>query len=773
MLELFPFQYKAATQVCDRYIEYLGSPVPFAQRGKPTRRVPFYQALSALTGAGKTAILAESVNQIAATMELAPVVLWLSKGKVVVEQSYANLMDGGKYRHLLGNVEVRPLSEYRPTDVAAATGALVYFGTVGTFNQKDKATSNLRIYTSEVDTMGTSAWAALRTRTDEMGARRPLLVVYDEAQNLSDQQTDLLLELEPDGFLLASATLRFPERFHTQVIAPLKGADYDDDWLVTSIKSSAVVESGLVKSQVVMAGYKSPMEETINDMVADLRQAEQDARAAGVGFLPKAIYVANTNQLASDVKVSDDPAQPFMERQAPPILIWRHLTEVVKIPASEIAVYADLRTDKGYPLPANFNLFNGGDKDYANFTDGDYRHIIFNLALQEGWDDPAVYFAYVDRSMDSTVQITQVIGRVLRQPGAKRYNEDRLNTASFYVRVDENSTFDAVLADVKKGLGGSAPEIRIVSTSPGKRRVEELAPKVKLTVPKAALDNRHAVEALRKSLAIMPDFSNDIVNTLGDGQRRIVTRALGSDSVIDEGWRDTGASSRVSARWVFRREVAREFPPAQTTLDTTGRKFDAMVGIGSIAFSQVAKAAHDAISAYLENVYLNQQRVNDYEVGSVLVDPDKMLTFDYSVHRGYDGLNGLEIQYATALDGLGLPWARNFPRVGYGIPLVTTGDTNKFYPDFLLWTDEAVILLDTKGNFLLLGDAARKLLSITAKAGASRRLEVRFVSVGNWSKDHERRSGEGFTLWGLTAGQQLRTQHFDDLDEVAKFVAGS
>lgn len=772
MLELFPFQYKAATQVCDRYLEYLGSPVPFAQRGKPTRRVPFYQALSALTGAGKTAILAESVNQIASTMAVAPVVLWLSKGKVVVEQSYANLMDGGKYRHLLGNVEVRPLSEYKPTDVAAATGALVYFGTVGTFNQKDKATSNLRIHTSEVDTIGTSAWAALRTRADGMAVRRPLLVVYDEAQNLSDQQTDLLLELEPDGFLLASATLRFPEAFHTQVIAPLKGAGYDDDWLVTSIKSSSVVESGLVKSQVVMAGYKSPMEETIDHMMGDLRQAEQDARAANVGFLPKAIYVANTNQLASDMKMSDDPAQPFAERQAPPILIWRHLTEVVKIPASEIAVYADLKTDKGYPLPSTFNLFNGGDKDYARFTEGDYRHIVFNLALQEGWDDPAVYFAYVDRSMDSTVQITQVIGRVLRQPGAKRYNEDRLNTASFYVRVDENSTFDKVLTDVEKGLGGSAPEIRIVSTSPGKRRVEELVPKVKLTVPKAALDNRHAVEALRKSLAIMPDFSNDVVNTLGDGQRRVVTRALGSDSVIDEGWRDTGASSRVSARWVFRREVAREFPPAQTTLDTTGKKFDAMVGIGSVAFAQVAKAAHDAISAYLENVYLNQQRVNDYEVGGVLVDPDKLVTFDNALHKGYDDLNPLESQFATALDGLGLPWVRNLPRVGYGIPLVTTGDTTKFYPDFLLWTDEAVILLDTKGNFILLGDAARKLLSITAKPGASRRLDVRFVSVGNWSKDHQRKSGEGFTLWGLSAGQQLRTQHFDDLKDVAKFVAG-
>jgi len=771
MLELFPFQNQAAAQVCDRYLEYAGSPVPFAQRGKPIRRVPFYQALSALTGAGKTAILAASVAQIAESMDVAPVVLWLSKGKVVVDQSYANLIDGGKYRHLLGNSEVRELSAYKPLDVASAKDALVYFATVGSFNQRDKATSNLRVHTSNVDTIGTSAWTALKNRADSEGTRRPLLVVYDEAQNLSDQQTDLLLELDPDGFLLASATLRFPEAFHAQVIAPLRGAGYDDEWLTTSINSSAVVNSGLVKSQIVMAGYQTPMEETINDMIADLKEAEADARSEGVDFLPKAIYVANTNQLATDGKRSDDPSQPFSERQAPPILIWRHLTEVAKIPAAEIAVYAALRTDSSYPLPPEFNLFNGGDKDYANFEAGNYRHIIFNLALQEGWDDPAVYFAYIDRSMESTVQITQVIGRVLRQPGAKRYVAPRLNTASFYVRVDQNSTFDGVLADVKKNLGGAAPEIQIVATPPGKKRVEELAPKYDLTVPKAALDNRDAVEALRKSLASMPDFSDDATNTVGDGQRRVVKRTLGSETIVDDGWRNTGASSQVSARWVFRREISREFPPAQTTLDTTGKKFDAMVGIGSVAFAQVAKAAHEAVGAYLENVYLKQQRLNEYHVPAVLVDPGKVVRFSNAVHEGYDGLNNLELQFANALDELDLRWARNLPRVGYGIPLVSTGDTNVFYPDFLVWTDSAVLLIDTKGNFLLLGDAARKLLTIAQKEGASRRLDVRFVSTGHWSKEHERQSGEGFTLWGLSAGQKLRTQHFDTLTELAQFVA--
>src|SRR5215208_3450025 len=107
-----------------------------------------------------------------------------------------------------------------------------------------------------------------------------------------------------------------------------------------------------------------------------------------------------------------------------------------KIDPSKIAIYASLDFDKNYPPPEEFNLFRGGDKDYENFIVGNYQHVIFNQSLQEGWDDPACYFAYIDKSMGSNVQIEQVIGRVLRQPEAKHYPTDILNTAHFFVRVD-------------------------------------------------------------------------------------------------------------------------------------------------------------------------------------------------------------------------------------------------------------------------------------------------------------------------------------------------
>lgn len=325
MITLFQFQETAAAQIRQRVSEYLDDPVTAGRRANK-HVVPYFQALSALTGAGKTVILAAAVAHIAGELPVAPVILWLSKGKVVVEQSFANLSPGGKYHRLLDNMAVAALADYSPDDVAQSDRPLIYFATVGTFNQKDKEDGNLRIYKSDVDTMEQSVWTALTQRLDAAGNRRPLIVVYDEGQNLSDQQTDLLLDLEPDIFLPASATMKIPARLDREIQA-LRSADWTPDELVTKVPTSQVVDAGLVKSTVLLEGYNSPMEETVATLIQGLRETEEEARAHGVDFKPKAIYVSDTNVVADTPNQTESPKQPFGHRKAPPILIWRYLTE--------------------------------------------------------------------------------------------------------------------------------------------------------------------------------------------------------------------------------------------------------------------------------------------------------------------------------------------------------------------------------------------------------------------------------------------------------------
>jgi type III restriction enzyme len=769
MIELFQFQREASAAIAERFITYLDDAV-IGGTAKSPRRVPFFQALSSLTASGKTVILADATAQVAGAMAVAPVVLWLSKGTVVVEQSYANLLPGGKYNHILGDFAVRALSEYDVIEVRESALPLVYFATVGTFNQKDKENGDRLIFRTDIDTADQSTWDALKSRIDDHGNRRPLIIVYDEAHNLSDQQTDLLMELDPDGFLLASATMRLPQRLAREVDA-LRAAGKDDDWLVTSISPKAVADSGLVKSTVILGGYKSPMEETVSAMLVDMREAEADAVQYGLPGSPKAIYVCNTNMVATDSFRRDDPKQPFHQREASPILIWRYLVEIHNIDPSTIAVYASLKFDKDFPPPAEFVLFSGGDKDYTDFTAGDFRHVIFNLSLQEGWDDPMAYFAYIDRSMDSRVQIEQVIGRLLRQPQATHYPAERLNTAHFYVRVDKNETFNEVLDDVSQRLAQEAPQVRIIKSPPGKARPREYPVKQEATVPATAYDSRETIKPIEELIANLSDYRTDTVNTRGIGARRIATQEIGAVNVDESEWETFEQSNLVSARWAFQREVKRQFARALEVASTADDKFDAKIGLGSPAYGHVTDIAHKVVESYLKNVALVQRKSDPYIVGPILGREEDVELFKHAIHEGYDGLNPIEREFARALDRAELTWCRNPARTGYGIPLITLGSTVTFYPDFLVWIGDNVLAVDTKGDHLLLEAAGRKLLAVRVPPGSATNLHIRFVSRGRFNEQVQEEDKEGFTLWSRREDGTLRAAHYDDLDAVVNSLS--
>lgn len=762
MLSLFQFQETAAANVSSRVTEYLDDPARVTVNRK-LHVPPFFHALSALTGAGKTAMLAEAVSQIADTMPVKPIVMWLSKGKVVVRQTFENLSPGGKYHHLLDGMAVDVLANYKPEVVTDANQPLVYFATVGTFNQRDKESGTLLIHKSDVDNMEASVWDALRLRTDGDGNRRPLIVVYDEAQNLTNQQTELLLELEPDGFLLASATMRLPARIGEEV-QHLRTAGYagpDDEYLVTKVKTADVVAEGLVKDTVLLAGYNTPMEEAIAQLLEDWGQATVEAEALGLDLQPKSIYVCNTNVVADTPNLTDDPKQPFDQRQAPPILIWKYLVEQLGVDPSTVAVYADLKTDKAYPLPEEFNLFKGADKDYDAFTAGDYKHIVFNLSLQEGWDDPSVYFAYIDKSMESSVQITQVIGRVLRQPGAEHYPSERLNAAQFYVRVDKNAVFNGVIDEVKEQLGEGPDGVKIVISPPGKPKPQEYPSKGEFFVPQTAQNPALAQSKIIDLLARFSDYRGDDQNTKGAGSRRVLRQKVGQSGTETE-WEEYEHSAEASARWVFHREIQRQFKAALGVVNLAEPKLDAIVGIGSPAYAHVTDLADDVVMAYVKGVRLVQRKSNPYKVGPVMGRPDELVMYQNAVHEGYTGLNSIERPFADELDKIGVAWARNPSRSGYGIPLITVGPTSNFYPDFLIWTAERVICVDTKGPQLVDSTARRKLLTIKP-SDEGRRLDIQFVSEGKYDDELTRRDSDGYTYWGLADDGSISTMHFHEM----------
>lgn len=757
--ELLPFQARAADQIARRYSLLASDDMrPMEHRRWPT---PFYQALAAITGSGKTAMLADAVAQIRARMESEPLVLWVSKSKAVVAQTLANFEPGGKYESLIEGFVAVGFGSLSQALIEDDTQAVLATSTVGLFNRDD-----VRVHRPAEDSSSLAPWQLLKRRApDGAKERRPLVVVYDEGHNLTDQQTDYLFELEPDVLLVASATMRTPGRLG-QIIDRFVAAGWhkgtlDDPsdptaeptrGLVTTVRSSDVVDAGLVKRQIVVGGYATEMEGALNDVVAEFADVSAKAEVLHPTFRPKAIYVCKTN-ISQDDGTADLHARPFDQRRAPPILIWRYLVEQAGVKPEEIAVYCDLRFDrKSFPPPPDFKHFSGGEDDFAAFSAGGFRHVIFNQSLQEGWDDPECCIAYIDKSMGSQVQIEQVIGRVLRQPGARHYPDQALNTATFVIRMNSKQEFPQILDTVRRKIAADLPEVKLEGFSSRKdREKSKLKPKVSTEVPEIHIDADAALKPLREVVASITDYTADTgVNVEGPGQVTRATQAIGDGSaavMVDE---DRAHSNRVIARWLIRRQMMALYPEAAKTVDWADPRFEVLIEITSRAASHLQHKAEELVDCYLENADLAFEAKNLYRPGEILVQPDKLVRFDNAVHEGYSDLSdAFERPFAEAIDQTSLTWCRNPTNGGYAIPLLQKSSTRNFYPDFLVWKDGLIYAIDPKGDHLIQSDAGRKLLAISDETG-KQKVIVKLITEGKWDADtFKRKSAGGYSVWGL------------------------
>jgi type III restriction enzyme len=757
-MELFPFQQVAATQIAERFGQYVIDPLMVDR----TKTVPFFQMLVSITGSGKTLVLADAIAQMQSQLPRQPIVLWLSKGRVVVWQTFTNLTSG-KYADNIPGFTVKPLLELAPADIEDADTPLLLIATVGKFARQDDQEADRRIFQVQLDLASESLWTLLKRRRLPGGERRPLIVVYDEGQNLSDLQTERLMELAPDALISASATPSVPQALERVISRLRTDKNWTDADFKTAVSSRAVVDSGLVKRRISIGGYVTPMETAVDALLADMQEAAASASQIDEPFRPKAIYVCTTNTV-DGVPIAEDAKRSFEERQARPILIWRHLV-AAGVDPSKIAVYCQLNFNRETPPPRSFNLFGGADRDYDRFVAGDFEHIIFNLSLQEGWDDPQCAFAYIDKEMASARQITQVIGRVLRQPGAKHHPDPILNTAHFYIRSDERGVFEEIIQDVRDQLASEHPSIEL-SIRPENRRADRYrqSPSRPRAVPITSIDSGGARQPIERIVSRLMDFRGGGPNVVGQGSRMHVLQEIGVSDAPTYEWVEVEHSNKVTVRSIFRREVQRLFPGGLrrsggpiNLVDIELPKFDASVEIASPATQHVRQIAAEVVNAFVDHSRLLQNEDDPpYTVGPVAVDPNGAIEFRNALHGKYSGLNNFEAEIAKAIDRTQRVWCRNPEGSGYFIPLLDRGSTATFWPDFLMWIDRTVVAIDTKGDHLLSEDSRRKLFDIDS-TGSRARILLRLISEGEWhvapGGQIGKRRSNGYTVWLWASGQ--------------------
>ena len=78
------------------------------------------------------------------------------------------------------------------------------------------------------------------------------------------------------------------------------------------------------------------------------------------------------------------------------------------------------------------------------------RYIITKQALQEGWDCPFAYVLAVLTNPGSKTALTQLVGRILRQPDGKKTGNQWLDESYVYCFQRKGA---ALLQDIRKGFG--------------------------------------------------------------------------------------------------------------------------------------------------------------------------------------------------------------------------------------------------------------------------------------------------------------------------------
>lgn len=761
-IKLFEFQQEAAIRLTEAIEEWVQV---CAEHGAPRlgrTEVPFVGHLRAVTGAGKTPILASVVGNLGSG-----VVLWTSKSGAVVDQTARNL--SGKYRHLLPPdtkiIRERPSKGDWDHLMESDAGLVIWVTTVGSWNEADAAetagseSARLNMHRPHRDWGGdTSPWDQLRTQL-----KRPLWVVYDESHNQTMVQLDQLTGLGPVGFLLASATP--PEGGKFDEFAKLVA---DDEYLSSvaekarvRVSTKDVVAHQLLKHTIDVENFDSDPEALLDAVLELHASLTKKTVEVGAGIAPKALYVVEKS----------NPGKG--ELTSRPVAIWEYLVGRGVSP-EDIAVYTQTKVlpDEAVRVTSLSGLLP------------QHTHIICNRTLQEGWDDPEAYIEYFDDESNSYIRISQVIGRALRQPEATHFDDEALNTATLFVRVP-NARFEGIIDGLKQELAlyavdeanpaGSAA-IRI-------RTKKDPLPSVPvkpqyvgtLSLPQYQLGEAElsGEEAKIRAMSTQTFEAKDLA---APGARTVQSISLKGDRDRYRFERIANGMKRRNGEYLRRRIQVLNRHCAHLLNPTlfTASGFDQWSCSGSTAQSLLADRAAAVIDTFEATVELVRNEIAGEETwtpGPHQPTSSDMIAFNNAVHERYarNSFRPEELEFARALDNLNEGvWLRNPVRgEGYGIPLpAKVGSSSTFYPDFIWWTGHLVLAIDPTGSHIFEAKVRGKLLTLDTPAVV---LLAKGKLAADWSTTED---ADGYTVVRARKGRQPAPEYYADLNTAFRRVGG-
>ncbi len=381
-----------------------------------------YFCLRVPTGGGKTWLAARSVSLVNTHLLRGEhsVILWLVPSKPIREQTLKALRDRTHPYHLAlreaGPITVMDLEEAKSvTRATLDSSTTVIVATRQAFQVEDEECRKVyqssgalmhhfdNLSPAQRDGLLSDGQGEQRTTpcslANVLRLRRPFVVVDEAHNSRTELAFDMLARFRPSGVMELTATPDL-ERTPSNVLH--------------SVSAAELKAEEMIKLPVVLAtepNWQQCLADAIGRRDA-LQQLADEERRAGAPYLRPLVLIQSEPRRAG-IETLD------FER------VRQELISNHQIPASEIVVATGdekglEQIDAGYPL---------GIADPACPV----KFVITQKALAEGWDCPFAYILVSMASLSSATAVEQLLGRVLRQPGASHRQAKALNQSYAFV----------------------------------------------------------------------------------------------------------------------------------------------------------------------------------------------------------------------------------------------------------------------------------------------------------------------------------------------------
>ena len=386
------------------------------------------------TGGGKTIMAAHAVA-LAGKAVLdsdAPIALWLTPSDTIRSQTLEALSNARHpYRQALAHYfgdrvqvcDLESLQTISPHDVGKA--AIVIVATIQSFNVTDTAKRNVYSFFEELaphfDNLPINLSAGLETVSETdllsqpyltakdvgrvkysvanwMHLQRPIVILDEAHNNRTDRFFKSLGRVNPSCVIEMTAT-------------PVSGNN-----VLYHVAAAELKAEQMIKLPIVLAEHPQGWRECLRDARLTRDRLELVAQREPDYLRPIALV----------------QAMPI-NGEASVALVRQHLIEQEAIPENQIAVATGTQKELD-----GINLFDPACP---------IRYVITVEALKEGWDCSFAYVLASLQSVNSSKDVEQLLGRVLRMPYAKNRTQDALNRAYAHIVADNFAQAAATLKD--------------------------------------------------------------------------------------------------------------------------------------------------------------------------------------------------------------------------------------------------------------------------------------------------------------------------------------